>query len=274
MVYRTPVRVFVKLFLSIILFLAGCSRISGIPADQKTVTLKIFAAASLTEALSQIGKNFEDQHTGVSLAFNFAGSQQLAQQIDQGAPADVFASADLEKMQSAVQSGRVNEQQVRVFAHNRLVAIVPSSDPADIQILQDLAKPGLKIILAAKEVPAGQYALTFLDKASQDPAFGAGYKAQVLKNVVSYEENVRAVLSKVALGEADAGIVYSTDASGANQEGIHSISIPDALNVVADYAIAPLSDSQQFSLASALVDYILSPAGQKILDQYGFLPAH
>jgi molybdate transport system substrate-binding protein len=141
-----------------------------------------------------------------------------------------------------------------------------------VSTLQDLSKPGLRSILAAAEVPVGQYALDFLDKAIQDPSFPAPFKDEVLANVVSYEDNVKAVLAKVALGEADAGIVYTSDISGENGTPVANIEIPDNLNVIATYPIAPVSDSLYPDLASEFIAYVLSSDGQAILAEYGFIP--
>ena len=236
-------------------------------------TLNVFAAASLQESFTEIGNKFETANPGVKVALNFAGSQQLVQQIDQGAPADVFASASKAQMSAAVQSGRIVSGAGQVFVRNRLVVIVPKNNPANVQTLQDLAKPGLKLVLAAKEVPVGQYTRDFLTRTLTDTTFGAGYQDAVLKNVVSYEDNVRAVLSKVVLGEADAGIVYTTDVTKDAAPKVTRIDIPDALNTVAAYPIAVLQDSKQPDLAASFVTYVLSDEGQQILASYGFIPA-
>lgn len=237
------------------------------PADS-TSTLTVFAAASLAEAFTTIGKNFEAANSGVKIIFNFAGSQQLAQQVGQGAPADIFASANKKQMDVAVEAGRVISGTAQIFARNRLVVVIPKDNPAQLASLADLAKPGIKVVFAAKEVPVGQYALDFLDKAAGGE-LGASYQAAVLQNIVSYEENVRAVLTKVKLGEADAGIVYTSDI-GATSE-VLQIAIPDPLNALAAYPIAVIADSPHSALAQKLVDYILSPTGQQILEQHGFI---
>jgi molybdate transport system substrate-binding protein len=240
------------------------------PGDQETLTA--FAAASLTEAFTELGGQFESENPGTEMTFNFAGSQQLAQQIAQGAPADVFASADRKQMDAAIEAGRVDSDNVQALITNQLVVITPKDNPADVQSLADLARPGMKMLLAAEAVPVGRYSLEFLDKASQDPELGAGFKEAVVKNVVSYEENVRAVLSKVQLGEADAGIVYTSDVASTGAGEIGTLEIPDSLNVVATYYIAPLEDSPAPDLARSFIDYVLSPPGQQILSSYGFLP--
>ncbi len=193
---------------------AGCAFQPATPPGSPTLT--VLAAASLTELFTELGRLFEARNPQVKVTFNFAGSQQLAQQLNQGAGADVFASASPKNMDAVVQSGRVERGAVQNFARNRLVVILPSGryarEQRRVRQLSDLAQPGLKLDLADSSVPAGQYSLEFLDKAALDPAFGPAFKAGVLKNVVSYEENVKAVVTKVALDEADAGIVYATDA--------------------------------------------------------------
>lgn len=240
------------------------------PASSKTLT--VLAAASLTESFTELGTMFETQNPGVKVSFNFAGSQQLAQQLDQGAAADVFASASPKYMTAAVTSKRVNQADAQTFVKNRLVVIFPKANPAGLTALKDLAKPGLKIDLEDKSVPAGQYSLDFLDKAVKDPGFDPSFKDNVLKNVVSYETDVKVVVSKVSLGEADAGIVYITDFNAAKDK-LGKMDIPDALNTVAIYPIAPISDSKNADLAKAFVALVLSPDGQAVMAKYGFVPA-
>ncbi len=261
-----------------LLFLVGALSACGSHSANATsspprVTLNVFAAASLTNAFKEIGQKFQQAHAGVTVTFNFAGSQQLAQQINQGAPADVFASANQTQMNVAIQGGSIDASSSKVFVHNRLVLIFPKSNPGQINQLQDLAKPGLKIVLAAASVPAGQYAVDFLGKASADPSFSPDYKANVLKNVVSYETDVETVVSKVTLGEADAGIVYTTDAL-ANSSQLGQIAIPTNLQTEATYPIAPVKGSKNAATAQQFVDYVLSSAGQQVLTSFGFLPAN
>lgn len=241
------------------------------PAALEPADLNVFAAASLTDAFTEIGQNFEAAHPGLKVTFNFAGSQQLAQQIGQGAPVDVFASANSTQMGVAIESGRVISGAQQTFVRNRLVVIYPIDNPGELGQLSDLSKPGLKLILAAPEVPVGQYSVSFLDKANQTAPFGASFKAAVLANVVSYEENVRSVLTKVALGEGDAGIVYTSDIVGAEAGQVGQIEIPDELNTIASYPLAPIADSAYPSQAQAFIDYALSPAGQAVLSEYGFI---
>lgn len=255
------------------LLLLGACTPAASPVDVSApVTLHVFAAASLTEAFTEIGHEFEMQHAGVTVVFNFAGSSQLAQQINEGAPGDVFASANGTQMDNAVQGRRVTDGTAQKFVTNRLVVIYPSANSAGLTTLQDLSQPGLRIVLAAKDVPVGGYALDFLDKAVQDATFTPSFKDEVLANAVSYEQNVKAVLTKVVLGEADAGIVYTSDVSGESATQVGQIEIPDELNVIANYPIAALNDSANPELAAAFVAYTLSPEGQQILAKYGFIP--
>ena len=240
------------------------------PAETKTLT--VMAAASLTESFNEIGTLFESQNPGVKVSFNFAGSQALEEQLAQGAAADVFASASKKYMTSAINDAkRVNEADAVTFAKNRLVVIYPADNPAGIATLADLAKKGVKIDLADKSVPVGQYALDFLDKAAATTDYGASYKDAVLANVVSNEDNVKAVLTKVSLGEADAGIVYVTDITTDVKSKVATIDIPDDLNTIATYPIAKISDSANADLAQAFVDLVMSADGQAILAKYGFV---
>lgn len=239
-------------------------------AAQRT-RLTVFAAASLTEAFGEIGRQFEQQH-GVSLAFNFAGSQQLSQQLAQGAEADVFASANRQEMENAITSGAVISGTQEVFVRNRLVVIVPKDNPGQINQLQDLARSGLKLVFAAEQVPVGRYTQQVLEKMSADPAFGADFKTQVTANVVSQEQNVKSVVAKVSLGEADAGVAYASDVTPAVNDTIATIAIPDAFNQIAAYPIAPTSNPPAGKqLAQQFVDFVLSREGQVILERYNFI---
>jgi molybdate transport system substrate-binding protein len=265
-----PRKAFALCLATLLALVAACSPASAGPPP---VNLTVFAAASLTEAFTELGKNFQAEHADVTLTFNFAGSDQLAEQINQGAPADVFASANTQQMETAVGGSRIDAAAPRTFVRNRLVLVLPAGNPGGVATPRDLSRPGLRLVLAAEAVPVGQYSLDFLDKAAQDAEYGPAYKAGVLKNVVSYEENVKAVLTKVVLGEADAGIVYTSDVTGAAADQVDRLDIPDALNTVATYPIAALNDSPNAEAAQAFVDFVLSPVGQGVLAKYGFVPA-
>ncbi len=231
-------------------------------------TLTVFAAASLTAAFGDIAKSFESANPGTKVTFSFAGSQQLRTQIEQGAPADVFASADNKNMDPLKSEGLIvgNPQ---IFTRNRLVVILPKNNPAGIKTLQDLAKPGLKLDIADASVPVGNYTLQALDKLSADPAYGADFKTQVLARVVSKENDVKQVVAKIALGEADAGVVYTTDAQAAIDK-LTTIDIPDQFNVIAAYPIAVVKSSAHPALAQKFIDFVLSADGQAMLKKYGF----
>lgn len=231
-------------------------------------TLIVFAAASLTDAFTEIGENFQTANPGVTVSFNFAGSQALRTQIEEGAPADIFASASGKEMDAAIEGKFIADGVRQVFLTNKLIVILPADNPTALEKLEDLTKPGIKIVLAAEEVPVGNYARQALDL--MNGSFGADFKDKVLANVVSNEDNVKQVVSKVQLGEADAGIVYTSDAVAAPE--LKSIEIPAELNVIAKYPIAPLVESENAALAQAFIDYALSEEGQAILAKWGFGP--
>jgi molybdate transport system substrate-binding protein len=260
--------------------LVGCAQPVQAPqATQPTQppqvpkTLTVFAAASLTESFTEIGKQFEAANPGVKVTFNFAGSQQLRAQLEQGAKADVFASANTKEMTTAIISDSlVVSGTQRTFVTNRLAVILPKSNPGKITSLADLARPGLKLDFADPSVPVGQYALDMLTKMSQDATFGATFKDKVVANVVSREDNVKSVVSKVQLGEADAGVVYTTDITPNAAKDLTTLDVPDKFNVIATYPIAPLKDAPEPKLAGQFVEWVLSSKGQQVLTQYGFIP--
>jgi molybdate transport system substrate-binding protein len=166
----------------------------------------------------------------------------------------------------------VAEGAPQVFVNNRLVVVVPADNPGGIETLADLAQPELKLVLAAEDTPIGTYSRAYLDKAAASDAFDSDYRTILLDNVVSYEQTVKAVLTKVVLGEADAGIVYSSDVTRDVADEVQQIAIPDDLNTIATYPIAPVSDSTQPALADAFISYVLSPEGQSTLADFGFIP--
>lgn len=220
-------------------------------------SLTIFAASSLTDAFTELKLRFESQFQS-NVILNFAASSTLAAQINAGAPADIFASADIENMIKVV-----NETHHVVFAKNKLVVI---SNHPQIQTLTDLSGLDYLLVLAAEEVPAGRYAREALS--NLEALYGLGYADKVLENLVSNEANVRQAVSKVVLGEADVAIVYITDVYA---KDLRVIEIPEAYNVRAEYPIAVLPNSQNKDLAQSFVDFVLSREGQDILSKYGFL---
>ena len=231
-------------------------------------TLTVFAAASLTDAFTEIGAAFDAANPGVTTTFNFAGSQALRTQIEEGAPADVFASASGKEMDTLVIDKLIAQDAPQIFLTNKLVVILPADNPAALTKLEDLSNPGVKLVLAAEEVPVGKYARQALDL--MDASFRNKFKDKVLANVVSNEDNVKQVVAKVQLGEADAGIVYASDAVAAPE--LQQIEIPDDVNIIARYPIAPLSNSANADLATAFIEYVLSDEGQSVLAKWGFAP--
>ncbi len=263
-------RQMLALTLLLTFLLTACSAAippTPVPAPP-THTLTVFAAASLTDAFTEIGAVFEAANPGATVTFNFAGSQALRTQIEEGAPADVFASASGKEMDTLVSGGLVAQDLPQNFLTNKLVVILPADNSAALTKLEDLANPGIKLVLAAEEVPVGKYARQSLDL--MDASFGNGFKDKVLANVVSNEDNVKQVAAKVQLGEADAGIVYISDSIAVPE--LKTIEIPADLNVIAKYPIAPLTKSKNADLAAKFTAFVLSPEGQVVLQKWGFAP--
>jgi molybdate transport system substrate-binding protein len=243
---------------AVALVVAGCGGGGDDPPGGSPASpgeIKVFAAASLTAAFTELGEQFTTASGGTKVTFNFAGSQALATQIQQGAPADVFASADLTNMAKVKDLAGTP----RNFASNLLQIVVEKGNPKGVTGLGDLASSDLKVVLAAPEVPAGRYAAEMLSEAGVDVT------------PVSQEDNVKAVVTKVSLGEADAGIAYVTDvtAGGGKVEGVE---IPENQNVLATYPIATVKASKAKDRAQAFMDLVLSAEGQQVLSRYGFLP--
>jgi molybdate transport system substrate-binding protein len=229
--------------------------------------LTVFAAASLTDAFTKMADDLKGAHPNLNITFNFAGSQALVTQIAQGgAQADVLALASPAQMKSAAEAG-IPAEGAATFVTNRLAVVVPADNPAGITSVADLAKAGVRLVLANPDVPAGAYARQSLCKAA---AAGGPTTDDYAANIVSEEDNVRSVLTKVQLGEADAGIVYVTDAMTAGGK-VRTIEIPADQNVVASYPVAAISDNP---LAAAFVGYIFSPEGQATLASFGFDPVN
>ena len=240
---------------AVALLLTSCA--SSNPTETAQVQdVNVFAAASLTDAFTQAGDEFARTNTRVRLVFNFGSSSTLATQITNGAPADVFASADEANMQKIVDA-MLTDGTPTVLATNRLAIAVASGNPKKIASLADLARSDVLLVLAAPTVPAGKYALDALSKAG------------VTVRPASQEVDVRAVLNKVSLGEADAGIVYVTDVMSAAGR-VTGVNIPDQQQVVARYPVAVVKDSKNTALAHRFVDYLVSPAGQSTLAEFGF----
>jgi molybdate transport system substrate-binding protein len=249
--------------LAIALPLAGCGRGAG---AQTSITVS--AAASLTDAFTAVASAYEQAHAGTRVRLNFGASSALAAQITQGAPVDVFASANEQQMQVVAQAGLATHPQD--FAANAIVIAVPHGD-TKVRSFADLAKPGIRLVLAGAEVPAGVYARAAFQAADTAGAFGAHFEQRVLKNLASEEADVRAVLTKVELGEADAGVVYATDAAVAGAK-VDVVPVPATYASPARYPIAAIGKDGGSAAARDFVAFVESAPAQQILARYGFAP--
>lgn len=238
------------------------SEANATPSENKLV---VFAAASLREVFGRESEAFKRLHWGVDVTFNFAGTQEIRTQLEQGAPADVFASADVRHMKALQEAARVDGSSI--FAQNEPVMIVAKERTATIRAFADLPT-AQRIVVGVPEVPVGKYTLQILDNASR--SLGADFRARVEAQIVSRELNVRQVLAKVTLGEADAGIVYRTDI-GTNRDNVSVVTIPPEMNVIAKYPIAVVRGATHPKLAQQWVTFILSEQGQEILRGAGFI---
>lgn len=247
--------------------LGGC-RASSAPeaggdAPAATTRLTVFAASSLTEAFRDVAEAFERAHPGVEVETSFAGSQVLRLQLEQGAEADVFASANEGHMDALVEAGVVDAS--APFAGNRLVVITPRDDPAGIATFADLGRAE-RLVIGADTVPVGVYTRRLLERARG--TLGDGFVDAVRASVASEESNVRLVRAKVALGEADAAIVYRTDARASDR--VRVVEVPDALAVRARYVVGPVTRAARPEGARAFVAFVRSPEGRAILERHGF----
>lgn len=240
------------------------------PATGVTGQVIVFAAASLTDAFNEMGIEFTRSNPRATVKLNFAASTALRTQLEQGAKADVYASADQAQMDNARKAGVIDGED-RLFVKNKLVIIYPAGNPGKLTTAGDLANPGLKLVLTDKNVPIGAYARAALEKMSTGGQFGAGFSHKVLANLKSEEANVRAVVTKVQLGEADAGIVYASDVTPSLAMDVQSILIPDQFNTIARYPIALVKDAPNNAAALAFIRFVRSAAGQAILQKWNFI---
>ncbi len=231
-----------------------------------TTELVVMAASSLTDAFNELADAFELANPNVEVLPNYASSSSLATQIVEGAPADVFASANFTQMNVAVDAQRI-EGEPTAFLTNRLTIIVPADNPAGLETYADLGNLGVALVLAAPDVPVRDYSNQAIALMGD-----ADWQAAVFANLVSEEPNVRQVATKVSLGEADAGIVYTSDVTPDIASSVLQIAIPDEMNVIASYPIAVVKDAPAGDVAQAFVDFVLSPEGQAILAKWGFGP--
>lgn len=244
---------------------------SSVPSAAPGATeLQVYAAASLKKALAKAKAAYEAANAGVTLTVSTDSSAALEAKIEQGAPADVFLSADTANPKKLVDGGFAAGDVV-TFAGNKLTIIVPAANPASIASPVDLARPGVKVIAAADGVPIQKYTAQWLDKVKALPAYGADFPARVAANVASKEDNAGAIVAKVGLGEGDAGVVYVTDATSSDK--VATVAIPDAENVPASYGGVAVKGSSHPDAAAAFLAWLAGPDGQAVLASFGFLPA-
>lgn len=238
-------------------------------ASAEPVELIVFLAASLTGVVEEAKTAYETATPGTTLTLSPDSSSALATQIMEGAPADLFLSADTTNPQKLVDGGFAAGDAVE-FAGNELTIIVPTDNPAGVTSPFDLAKAGLKVVAAGDEVPITKYATQMVANLANEPGAPAGFEAAYAANIVSKEDNVKAVVAKIELGEGDAGIVYVTDAKASTKVG--PVEVPDSANVPATYAGVVVKASTQQEASQAFFDWFVGPDGQAILSEFGFLP--
>jgi molybdate transport system substrate-binding protein len=248
--------------------LAGCSGKPGPAPASTTHRIIVLAASSLKAALGAAATEYQRTHSGIAITLSFDASSALRAKIEQGAPADAFASADVTNAQKLVDDGfAVGPAQP--FAGNRLAIVVPRDNPARVISPADLARSGLRLIAAGESVPITLYANQLVAALAQQAGYPADYAEKVTANVVSREDNVAAVLAKVALGEGDAGIVYWTDALGS--ASVREIPLPAGVNVVVTYAAVVVKASRQTNAARAFLSWLAGAGGQAVLGRFGFV---
>lgn len=244
--------------------LAALALLDGGAASAQRLT--VFAASSLTDAFTELGRAF-DARTGGTTTFQFAGSQTLRAQIEQGARADVLASANAAQYDPLVRQGLVTKG--RTFARNRLTVIAPRNS-ARVRTLADLTRPGVRIVVASRGVPAGEYTRQMLDVIDASGVYGKDFSTRFLRNVVSEEPNVRQAALKVKLGEADAAVVYATDVTPALKSGVRTVALPARFNQTASYPIGVVQGARDADAARAFIDFVRSEEGQRILRKWNF----
>ena len=265
MTSATDARPIIRLLLltSLLSVSAGCDSDGDDGGPSEQVQLTVFAASSLTDAFEAIEKKYEEAHPNVDVALDFAGSQTLRLQLEQGAEADVFASANEGHMRALVDVEIVPRSQL--LAHNALVVIVPRDNPAGIASFDDLPKAD-RLVVGADTVPVGLYADAMLEQTRSE--FGGAFAEKVRDRIVSQENNVRLVRAKVELGEADAAVVYRTDAVSSDE--VEMVDIPSEVNTRANYVIGPLASAPHPELARDFIDFATSRTGRDLLERQGF----
>lgn len=269
--------VLVTLLLTVILVTA-CSPIPAVQAPSApspapavpttNITLKVFAPASMTDAVKELAAAYEAANPGVKLAIEIGHSPTQRLQLTQGATGDIFMTASQKDMDDAIADKSVAAGTAKVFATNQLVVVLPPQNPAKIEKLEDLANSGVRLLVAVVDTPIGKVTQTSLDK--MDKKFGSGFKDKVTANIASNEAGVKPIVSKLQLSEADAGIVFVTDAVAA--PALKTVSIPPELNVINQLNVAPLAAALNPEHAAAFTAFVTSADGQAILKKWGFMP--
>ncbi|HWQ20538.1 MAG TPA: molybdate ABC transporter substrate-binding protein, partial [Methanotrichaceae archaeon] len=240
--------------------------VPGLGADQPK-ELTVFCAAGLKDAFTEIGQIYENE-SGAGVVFNFDGVQVLRTQIENGAYADVLVSGSKKHTDALASEGYLNNSSISVFARNWQEVIVPRDNPGRVQNLSDLARPGVKIVMGTKDLPITEITMQILGKLATDPAYGPEYKERVLSNVISNETNINFIVSKVALGEADAAFVHKSEISPEYAEKVTVIEIPEKYNVRSDYSIGALKESKEPELAYGFINLVTSGRGRAVLEDH------
>lgn len=257
----------VAVLVIVVIIVAAVSLSTPSSAGKTRVT--VFAAASLTAVFTEMASDYEKNHTNVNLNFDFDGSANLKTQLLNGASADVFASADYKNLNAVATVHLMDNSTIQTFAKNRLVVILPAGNPAGITSLTDLTKSGIKIVIGDTTVPIGNYTRTFLKSITNSTSDFADFQTKFMSNVVSQESVVTNIVTKVSLGEADAGIVYTTDAHTAGSKVVQ-VPIPESYNVIAVYPIGMLASATHPTEATGFINYVMSADGQSVMSKYGF----
>lgn len=253
---------------------AGCT--GAQPSDGQSPDRKelvVFAAASITGALTDIAQEYEAAHPDTKIVLNFDNSQALCTQIDHGARADLFLSASPTQMTALQGKGAIDNDTVRIVAKNQLALIVPDANAAGIYGVSDLARPGIRLVLGTGTAPFGDYTRQVIAKMADDEAYGPEFRDAVMANVISEEPTVPSLVAKLRLGEADAGIAYVSDVSAGDRDALTTIPLPEQYAVIATYPLGILTGSRSREQALAFAEYIVSPEGTAVLARYGFAPA-
>lgn len=258
----------VLLFIVVLNISTACRESSSTSQDLDTLELRVFAASSLTDVFTEISKHYEEEHAGTEIILNFASSSRLASQLRERVEADVYASANMYQMQYLIDIGLIDAPNVITFVENKLTIIVPAGNPANIQKVEDIGKVGVKLILAVEDVPVREYADQVIGSLPEVT------QKSIYENLVSEESNVRQVVTKIALGEADAGIVYQSDVTPDIKKLVEIIEIPDSMNVKARYPIGILNESEHQAEAEDFIQFVLSEYGQMLLTDWGFDPVN